>query len=72
MHDLLLYDFNLCYNLMKKPLFELAMAYKKFVCQTVSDIKTFERPKNIKELDDSLLRNYWNKTKYVWLNNGEI
>ena len=37
-----------------------------------SDIKTFERPKNIKELDDSLLRNYWNKTKYVWLNNGEI
>ena len=36
------------------------------------DIKTFERPKNIKELVDSLLRNYWNKTKYVWLNNGEI
>ena len=61
------------------------MTYKKIVCQIVSDIakkkkkrlknsdiKTFERPKNIKELDDSLLRNYWNKTKYVWLNNGEI
>ena len=37
MHDLLLYDFNLHYNLMKKPLLELAMAYTKFVCQTVSD-----------------------------------
>ena len=36
------------------------------------DIKIFEIPKNIKELDDSLLRNYWNNTKYVWLNNGEI
>ena len=68
MHDLRLYDFNLCYNLMKKPLLELAMAYKKFVCQTVSDtakkklkksdINTFERPKIIKKLDDSLLRNY--------------
>ena len=33
MHDLLLYDFNLCYNLMKKPLLEHAMAYKKFVRQ---------------------------------------
>ena len=56
---------------MKKPLLERAMTYKKFVCQIVSDIakkkkkrlknsdiKTFERPKNIKELDDSLLRNY--------------
>ena len=21
--------------------------------------------------DDSLLRNYWNKTKYIWLNNRE-
>ena len=37
-----------------------------------SDIKISERPKNIKELDDSLLRNYWNKTKYMWLNNREI
>ena len=36
------------------------------------DIKTSERPKNIKELDDSLLRNYQNKTKYIWLNNREI
>ena len=35
MHDLLLYDFNLYYNLMKKPLLEHAMAYKKF--QTISD-----------------------------------
>ena len=54
---------------MKKPFIELAMDYKKFVCQTIldiakkkklknSDIKTFERPKNIKELDGSLLRNY--------------
>ena len=33
MHDLLLYDFNLCYNLMKKSLFECAIAYKKFVRQ---------------------------------------
>ena len=33
MHDLLLYDFNLCYNLMKKPLLEHAMTYKKFVRQ---------------------------------------
>ena len=31
MHDLLLYDFNLCYNLMKKSLLERVMAYKKFV-----------------------------------------
>ena len=37
-----------------------------------SDIKTSERPKNIKESDDSLLGNYWNKTKYTWLNNKEI
>ena len=33
MHDLLLYDFNLCYNLMKKSLLERAMTYKKFVRQ---------------------------------------
>ena len=37
-----------------------------------SDIKTSKRLKNIKESDDSLLRNYWNKTKYIWLNNREI
>ena len=30
MHDLLLYDFNLCYNLIKKSLPERAMAYKIF------------------------------------------
>ena len=33
MHDLLLYDFNLCYNLLKKPLLEFAIAYKIFVRQ---------------------------------------
>ena len=69
---------------MKKPLFERAMVYKKFVKQFQniakkkkkklknSDIKTSERSKNIKELDDLLLRNYWSKTKYIWLNNREI
>ena len=36
------------------------------------NIKTSEKSKNIKESDDSLLRNYWNKTKYIWLNNREI
>ena len=30
---MLLYDFNLCYNLMKKLLLECAMVYKKFVRQ---------------------------------------
>ena len=30
-----------------------------------SDIKTSEGPKYIKESDYSLLRNYWNKTKYI-------
>ena len=60
MHELLLYNFNL----MKKPLFERAMVYKKFVKQfqilqkNNSNIKISKRPKNIKELDDSLLRNY--------------
>ena len=58
-----MYDFNL----MKKPLLEHAMTYKKFVRQFQvlqkkllknSNIKTFERSKNIKESDDSLLRNY--------------
>ena len=33
MHDLLLNDFNLCYNSMKKSLHECAMVYKKFVRQ---------------------------------------
>ena len=65
MHDLLLYDFNLQYNLMKNVLLEHAIVYKKFVRQFQilqknnyknSDIKIFERLKNIIELDDSLLR----------------
>ena len=29
MHDLPLYDFNLCYNLIEKSLLERVMAYKK-------------------------------------------
>ena len=37
-----------------------------------SDIKISEKPKNIKESNDSQLRNYWNRTKYIWLNNREI
>ena len=58
-----MYDFNL----MKKPLLEHAMTYKKFVRQFQvlqkkllknSDIKTFKRPKNIKKSDNSQLRNY--------------
>ena len=55
---------------MKNSLLEHAMAYKKFIKQFQilqkkkkkklknSDIKIFERPKNIKKSDDSLLRNY--------------
>ena len=32
------------------------------------DIKTFERPKNIKESNDSLFINYWNETKqYIYI-----
>ena len=51
---------------MKKPLFERAMAYKK-ICQIISDtakkkiqiLKLLKDKKiYIKELDDSLLRNY--------------
>ena len=38
----------------------------------ISDIKNSEKPKNIKKSDDSWLRSYWNKTKYVWLSNREI
>ena len=33
---------------------------------------TSKKQKNIKESDDSLFRNYWNKAKYIWLNNREI
>ena len=39
------------------------------IYQTVLDIKTYKRPKNIEESDDPLFKNYWNKTKYIWLNN---
>ena len=39
MHNLLLYDFNLRYNLMNKPLQELIMAYKKFVKQFQIQLK---------------------------------
>ena len=57
------------------------------ICQTVSNtakkkkkklknsnIKASKRPKNIKESDDSLFRNYWNIYIYIyiWLNNREI
>ena len=51
---------------MKKSLLERAMTYKnlsdnfryyKKITQN-SDIKISKRPKNIKESDDSLLRNY--------------
>ena len=80
MYDLLLYDFNLCYNLMNKSLLECAMVYKKFVRQfqilqknnSKIQILKLLKDQNIKESYDSLLRNYWNKTKYIWLNNREI
>ena len=65
---LVLYDFNLCYNLMRKSLLERAMTYKKFIKQFQIlpkkkktknlDIKTSKRPKNIKESDVLLIRNY--------------
>ena len=71
MHDLLSYDFNLYYNLIKKPLLECAIYSKKKKLKNY-DIKTSERLKNIKESDDWLLRNYQNITKYIWLNNREI
>ena len=49
-------------------------------CQIISDtekkkiqiLKLPKDPKNIKESDNSLLRNYWIETKYIWLNNREI
>ena len=37
-----------------------------------NDIKTLKDKNIIKESNDSLLRNYWNKTKYIWLNIREI
>ena len=68
-------DFNLCHNLMKKPLLKHARAYKNFPYSfrysnkkkkkkkkkktlKISNIITSKRPKNIKELEDSLPRNY--------------
>ena len=60
---------------MKKPLFERAMAYKK-ICQIISDTATKkiqilkllkDKKIYIKELDDSLLRNYWNKPIYIYI-----
>ena len=71
LHDLLLYDFNLYFNLPKKPLLERAKAYKKFVRQfqipqknnsKIQILKLLKDQKNIKESDDLRLRNYWNKT----------
>ena len=63
-------DFNLCHNLMKKPLLKHARAYKNFPYSfrysnkkkkkktlKISNIITSKRPKNIKELEDSLPRN---------------
>ena len=53
---MLLYDFNLCYNLMKKSLLERAMTYKKFVRKfqilqknnsKIQIFETSERQKNI-------------------------
>ena len=57
-------DFNLCHNLKKKSLLKharvfhtvLDIAKKKKL--KISNIKTSKRPKNIKELEDSLPRNY--------------
>ena len=45
---------------MKKPLLELTMAYKKFVrqFQIQQKNKASEKPKYVKESDNSLLRNY--------------
>ena len=44
MHELLLYNFNL----MKKPLFERAMVYKKFVKQFQNIEKKKKKKKNSK------------------------
>ena len=60
---LILYNINFYFN--------VCMDFVIFIDE-FSNIKISEIPKNIKESDDSLLRNYWNKTKYIWLNNREI
>ena len=48
MHDLLLSNFNLYYNLMNKPLFECAMTYKK-ICQHCQKNKKKLKNQDIKE-----------------------
>ena len=61
LHDLRLYDFNLYYNLMKKPLFECAMVYKKFVGQfqilqkNSSKIQILKLLKNQKILNNQII-----------------
>ena len=58
MHDLLLYDFNLCYNLMKKPLLKLTMAYKKFIKQFQIQQKNNIKIQILKLLkDQNILKN---------------
>ena len=64
-----LYKFLILYNI--NFYFDVCMDFVIFKNE-ISDVKTFERPKNIEESYDSQLRNYWNKTKYIWLNNREI
>ena len=49
--------------------------YKRKMCyqqKNNSNIKTFERLKNIKESWDLLPINFWNKAKCIWLHNKEI
>ena len=60
------------YNGLQKSLLDNFRYSKKKKKLKNSNIKISKRPNYIKELDDSLLRNYWNKTKYIWLNNREI
>ena len=58
MHDLLLYDFNLCYNLMKKSLLERVMAYKKFVRKFQTLQKNNQKIQILKLLkDQKILKN---------------
>ena len=58
MHDLLLYDFNVCYNLMKKSLLEHAMANKKFVKQFQKLQKNNSKIQILKLLkDQNILKN---------------
>ena len=58
MYDSLLYDFNLCYNLMKKSLLERAMAYKKFVRKFQTVQKNNQKIQILKLLkDQKILKN---------------